>query len=520
MTRVRQVVRKRRWHIRAAAVTVGLAAMLAVYVSTAGGDAGNPILGTIRGTVVSTPKPGYPDAVTVYVRGQWNWFSHSGDCNFDRAATGVGIIWNDPNGPGTTTGANEVQRVSLTGTVTGGTFRLKFDGATTTAIDYNANAAELDAKLEALAPIGAGNVSVSKPVATQWDVEFTGALGKQNVAAIQVASKSLTGSGANVAVTTLTNGSPAVYNGWLLADGGISAYIGTKDATDLNPADRMVHPVDRGNVPEGYVAGTWMSTAQGYPANAAGDWPSGQQFADPSPPGVTASQVAAWKGGCGREPLSATASKGGHPDATGLSCGDGTTLCAGRAWGSWGYEKNGGLGYSHVYRSLADVESVCVNFYDVHGGGKFNSGKFQLVNGTKEITVDANGDNSIETNSFNVAEGANCFTFETEPTATTTEQKVVTNDTATVTWNDPTGTVRFDLYPPGNATCAGAPVASWTDALDGSHQAATDNPLSGPGSFVATTPGTWRWKLTYSGDPKNLPLTTACGLEQFTIANG
>ena len=31
--------------------------------------------------------------VTVYVRGQWTWLSHKSDCNFDRAATGVGIIW-------------------------------------------------------------------------------------------------------------------------------------------------------------------------------------------------------------------------------------------------------------------------------------------------------------------------------------------------------------------------------------------------------------------------------------------
>jgi hypothetical protein len=54
-------------------------------------DAGNPVLGTIRGSLV-THNDG---PVTVYVRGQWTWLSHKSECNFDRAATGVGIIWNE-----------------------------------------------------------------------------------------------------------------------------------------------------------------------------------------------------------------------------------------------------------------------------------------------------------------------------------------------------------------------------------------------------------------------------------------
>src|SRR5215471_804027 len=151
-----------------------LAAMCIFFAAGALGDAGNPILGTIRGTIVSTPMPGYRDAVTVYVRGQWNWLSHTSDCNFDRAATGVGIIWNDPNGPGASPAVNEVQRVALAGTVTGGTFTLKFNNQTTAAIAYNADAATMDQRLEALSTIGTGNVSVSKPSSTQWDVPLVG----------------------------------------------------------------------------------------------------------------------------------------------------------------------------------------------------------------------------------------------------------------------------------------------------------------------------------------------------------
>src|SRR5512135_3128375 len=112
------------WHRWAAAalLVLALAAALAAFVTTARGDAGNPILGTITADFQQNPN----GTVTAYVRGQWNWLSHTTDCNFDRAGAGVGIIWNDLNGSGTTAGNNEKERVALAGTVTGGSFKLKF----------------------------------------------------------------------------------------------------------------------------------------------------------------------------------------------------------------------------------------------------------------------------------------------------------------------------------------------------------------------------------------------------------
>src|ERR1043165_2023926 len=77
---------------------VALAAELTFLVAGALADAGNPILGTIRGTAVNNGN----GTITIYVRGQWNWLSHNSDCNFNRAATGVGIIWGDPTEPGFT----------------------------------------------------------------------------------------------------------------------------------------------------------------------------------------------------------------------------------------------------------------------------------------------------------------------------------------------------------------------------------------------------------------------------------
>jgi hypothetical protein len=520
-----------RWRRRAiAAAALALVASCVLFVTSAMGDAGNPILGTIKGKIVSTPMPGYPDAVTVYVRGQWNWLSHNSDCNFDRAAAGVGIIWNDPNGPNTSPAVNEVQRVALQGTVTGGTFTLKFNNQTTAAIAYNADAATMDQRLEALSTIGSGNVSVSKPSSTQWDVTFVGALAGQNIAGIQVGSKSLTGSGANVNVTVLTTGVPAVYNGFLISQGSVSAYVGTKDATTLDPIDRMAHPVDRGNQIEGYTQGTWQSTTQGYAANANGDYPQGQQFADPAPPqasggAITNTQVNAWKGGCGREPLTATPSKvaagpGGEP--TGLSCSTGTTECSGHPWGSWGYEKNGGLGYSHVYRSRSDVTTVCANFYDVHGGGTFSSGKFQLVNGTNEITIDANGDNSIKTNAFNTMQGANCISFGAPPpiSLTTTATASVTiggsiKDTATLSnGTNPGGTITFKVYAPhadGSADPTCSNLVATLPAVNVNGNGSYDSPPFTPTGTSPQIAGTYEWIASYSGDGTNPASTGKCG---------
>src|SRR5262249_23646922 len=94
--------------VRRGAVAGGAGgAFLSFSVASAFADAGNPILNTIRATAVDNND----GTITISVRGQWNWLSHDTDCNTDRAATGVGIIWNDLNGPGTTRGTDEVQTV-------------------------------------------------------------------------------------------------------------------------------------------------------------------------------------------------------------------------------------------------------------------------------------------------------------------------------------------------------------------------------------------------------------------------
>jgi hypothetical protein len=31
--------------------------------------------------------------------------------------------------------------------------------------------------------------------------------------------------------------------------------------------------------------------------------------------------------------------------------------------------------------------------------------------------------------------------------------------------------------------------------------------------------GTWRWQVSCTGDPNNVPVTSACGVEHFTVTN-
>jgi len=99
---------------------------------------------------------------------------------------------------------NEVQKIAIQGTATGGTFTLTYAGQTTSAIAYNASAATVDTALEALSNIGVGDVNVTGPSGGPWLVEFTGALAGGDRAQI-TATSSLTGSAAsNVTVTTTT----------------------------------------------------------------------------------------------------------------------------------------------------------------------------------------------------------------------------------------------------------------------------------------------------------------------------
>lgn len=59
-------------------------------------DAADPVpASTIAGIV---PNP--DGSLTVTVQGQWQWTTHTSDCNLDRFGVGAAVDWNDPNQPG------------------------------------------------------------------------------------------------------------------------------------------------------------------------------------------------------------------------------------------------------------------------------------------------------------------------------------------------------------------------------------------------------------------------------------
>lgn len=111
-------------------------------------------------------------------------------------------------------GTNEVQTITLAGTISGGSFTLNFAGWITAAINWNATNATLlaaiNAALEALPTIGAGNLTVAAGTLTAGVgtilVTFSGGgVQKRNVAQMTAAS-ALTGAGAAVSVATTTPG--------------------------------------------------------------------------------------------------------------------------------------------------------------------------------------------------------------------------------------------------------------------------------------------------------------------------
>jgi hypothetical protein len=99
-----------------------------------------------------------------------------------------------------------------------------------------------------------------------------------------------------------------------------------------------------------------------------------------------------------------------------------------------------------------------------------------------------------------------------------TAQSLIPNDSFTLSGGfNPTGTITFNLYSPADSSCSRTPALTQQVNVNGNGTYSTSNT-----TFTATAEGTWRWQSSYSGDGpggNNLPVTSTCGTEQFTIAN-
>jgi hypothetical protein len=105
--------------------------------------------------------------------------------------------------------ANEQQTITITGTPTGGTFTLTFQGQTTSNIAFNASAATVQSALLALSNMHSTDVVVTggPGPGTPWVATFQGAYANVNVTQMTATSSLTGGTAPAVTVTTTTPGS-------------------------------------------------------------------------------------------------------------------------------------------------------------------------------------------------------------------------------------------------------------------------------------------------------------------------
>lgn len=135
------------------------------------------------------------------------------------------------------TPTNEVQTLTITGTPTGGTFKLAFRSVTTAAIAYNATAAAVQSALEALSSVGSGNVlCAGGPLpGSPVTITFQNLLGGQNQPMIVVTQAALTGGttpAASVAETTPGTGLYDPVGSWFDLGGTKNGVVPTMNNTE------------------------------------------------------------------------------------------------------------------------------------------------------------------------------------------------------------------------------------------------------------------------------------------------
>lgn len=181
-------------------VTVSTAAngASAIESCVAAIDCASGQAGAVGGQFTTLGQLGIDSSGDIYVADSGNQRIQKFDEDgiFDRA-WGWDVV--QPGGTGEVTSTyNERQRIKISpafgAPISSGTYTLTFNAATTAPISWNANASTVDAALEALPTVGAGNVLVSgEPLGSPqgsagatFPVEFVGALASTDVPPIGI----------------------------------------------------------------------------------------------------------------------------------------------------------------------------------------------------------------------------------------------------------------------------------------------------------------------------------------------
>ncbi len=97
------------------------------------------------------------------------------------------------------------------------------------------------------------------------------------------------------------------------------------------------------------------------------------------------------------------------------------------------------------------------------------------------------------------------------PTGITLQDSATLSDTKGF---DGTGYITFNLYGPGDNSCA-SPI--YTETVNG---VSSDGPFTTTTGFTPTTPGTYNWTAAFSGDPISSSAASTCGAEPVTVTSG
>ena len=144
---------------------------------------------------------------------------------------------------------NETQSVTIVGNGLGGYFQLVFNGQVTTPILAGANAATVQAALQALGTVGAGNAIVtqaSTDSSTTYYVTFAGTLNNQDVTALTLTSNltsTVTGFTLQTTIVTEANGFATMqnFNGNLILETGpnVSGNVTTGNNVIVSNANNL-----------------------------------------------------------------------------------------------------------------------------------------------------------------------------------------------------------------------------------------------------------------------------------------
>lgn len=177
-----------------------------------------------------------------------------------------------------------------------------------------------------------------------------------------------------------------------------------------------------------------------------------------------------------------------------------------------GFEPSGEL----LFRAYGPGDATCATTpkYEasvaVDGNGSYSPAGFSPGVGLYRWTVDYAGDGNNETVSLScgAANQASAVGTITPTLAAGASSGTVGNPvTATASIQDgaiPTGQLTFKAFSPDDANCSGAAAFSSTVNVsgNGSYRSA---------AFVPSRVGTFRWTVTYPGDPNHAPASVGCG---------